>query len=205
MYKGSKDKPKRSYKRQVNGDGVSEEDKKKIWNEKWLLLEFDIPTNKMDYYISNYGRSKSVDKETGKINYPKGVILKQCNLRLLRIKLSNGTSPGIYIHKFVAENFVDKTSADQNCIMHLDGDKMNNNWRNLKWCTKSELFDFQRKLGWYDKKTNCKLTETQVISLKKKLKRGKTKKKILARQLGISLTQLKRIESGENWGEIKID
>jgi len=38
-----------------------------------------------------------------------------------------------------------------------------------------------------------------------KLKRGKTKLYKIAKEFGITHTQLNRIRSGENWGHIKID
>jgi len=53
--------------------------------------------------------------------------------------------------------------------------------------------------------TNAKLTESEVIRLKKKLKRGKNKLYKLAKEFGITHTQLNRIRSGENWGHVKID
>ena len=53
------------------------------------------------------------------------------------------------------------------------------------------------------KKGGKKLTASKVKLLKDCLRKGKTKKKILAKQFGISMTQVKRIERGENWKEIK--
>jgi len=53
--------------------------------------------------------------------------------------------------------------------------------------------------------TNAKLTETQVIRLKKKLKRGKNPLYKIAREFGITHTQLNRIRRGENWGHVKVE
>ena len=47
------------------------------------------------------------------------------------------------------------------------------------------------------------MTETRVALLKKRLLEKKTKRKILARNFGISEMQVKRIERGENWGYVK--
>ena len=52
--------------------------------------------------------------------------------------------------------------------------------------------------------TNAKLSETDVIRLKKKLRRGKNKLYKLAKEFGITHTQLNRIRSGENWGHVTI-
>ena len=53
---------------------------------------------------------------------------------------------------------------------------------------------------------SAKLTETQVIRLKKKLfdPNRRTRLKILAKQFGVSEMQLHRIKTGENWGHIKV-
>jgi hypothetical protein len=52
---------------------------------------------------------------------------------------------------------------------------------------------------------NAKLSETDVIRLKKKLKRSKNKLYKIAKEFGITHTQLNRIRSGENWGHIHVD
>jgi len=51
-----------------------------------------------------------------------------------------------------------------------------------------------------------KLTVTKVIHIKKMLlnPNRKTRLKIIAKQFGISETHVRRIESGENWGHIKV-
>ena len=53
--------------------------------------------------------------------------------------------------------------------------------------------------------TNAKLTETQVIRLKKKLIRGKNPLYKIAKEFGITHTQLNRIRRGENWGHVKVE
>ena len=50
-----------------------------------------------------------------------------------------------------------------------------------------------------------KLTETDVIRLKKKIQRGKNPLYKIAKEFGITHTQLNRIRKGENWGHIAID
>ncbi|MHA7843264.1 MAG: hypothetical protein ACX93I_08095 [Winogradskyella sp.] len=50
----------------------------------------------------------------------------------------------------------------------------------------------------------AKLSENNVRLIKKMLKNPnrKTRLKMIAKQFGISTTQLKRIETGENWGHV---
>jgi transcriptional regulator with PAS, ATPase and Fis domain len=52
---------------------------------------------------------------------------------------------------------------------------------------------------------NYKLTESKVIMIKKMLRSDKNRLKMIAKQFGITHTQLNRIRSGENWGHVKLD
>ena len=73
--------------------------------------------------------------------------------------------------------------------------------------TQDELYEHHRKNPNYKKGVirNAKLTETDVMRLKKKLSRSKNKLYLIAKEFGITHTQLNRIRSGENWGHIKIE
>ena len=95
-------------------------------------------------------------------------------------------------------------------VIHLDFDNYNNHYKNLKWVNQKELTAHQIKHGVYEKEnrkvaSHVKMNESKVRLLKKRLKEGKTKRKILARSFGITETQLKRIERGENWGQVKLE
>ena len=52
-----------------------------------------------------------------------------------------------------------------------------------------------------------KLTETQVKLIKRKINdpNRKTRMKIIAKRYGVSVMQLYRIKSGENWGSVTPD
>ncbi|MCK5908181.1 MAG: HNH endonuclease, partial [Flavobacteriales bacterium] len=90
--------------------------------------------------------------------------------------------------------------------------KTNNKHGNLKWASKTEKEEHHKTNPAYlnyDRRgiiRNAKLTETEVIRLKKFLKRNpNTRLKVIAKQYGITHTQLNRIKNGVNWGHIKID
>jgi hypothetical protein len=184
--------------------------------EQWKEYEIEVP-GKVRYAISNLGRIKSF---TSNIN--EGRLLKPVNndgfpyFRYARQINNKKKIYGHAIHKMVAELFIPKTSDDQTYVIHLDYDKTNNVVTNLKWVTYKEMREHgykspfvaegrKRAFEKYGPK-NSKLTETEVIRLKKKLldPNRKTRLKILAKQFGVTEMQLYRIKSGENWGHIKV-
>ena len=172
-----------------------------IW--KPLCIE-NMATNEK-YEISNYGRIKSY-----KVNKEDGIIIAGSCLKgykILNIKLKSEKRTTKYIHKLVAECFIPKDDILQHYVIHLDFDKINNHVENLKWVTKETMFAHQKINPNYKRGAinYSKLSETDVIRLKKKLKRGKNKLYKLAKEFGITHTQLNRIRSGENWGHVKID
>lgn len=182
---------------------------KSHWNERWKFVITDLPTRNTYYYISDYGRIKSVDKESKSERIIKGSKGSR-GLRTLSVKQRGGPNWSCYIHKFVAQSFVPKPSEDHIFPKHIDGDKSNNHYKNLIWITKEELHQqFSETMSnlkrGNPKGDHVKLTESKVRLLKQRLKEGKTKKKILARSFNISYMQLNRIERGENWGHVTLD
>lgn len=176
------------------------------WNEQWKPIVFDDKISEaFSFKISNYGRIIDCNGNEEKlmkkhfINGYQTIPLKQ---------KENGKSTSRYVHKLVAEHFLDK--GDGVYVIHLDYDKKNNRVENLKWATKREKElhqfsnpEFQRIMSRNVPKT-AKLTETRVKLIKRKLNdpNRKTRLKILAKQFGVSEMQLHRIKTGENWGYV---
>ncbi|MGQ1890697.1 NUMOD4 domain-containing protein [Thermophagus sp. OGC60D27] len=185
------------------------------WNEEWKEIPFQKGALRKRYAISNYGRvvSFSADDRSD-AQLVKGGVIKGYKTLPLR---PFGRSRTLYIHKLVAELFLKKKSEMQKYVIHLDFNKCNNYVENLAWADKKEMFkhqqknpsvvDGRKKLKASRRCEGGKLTDTQVMLLKKKITdpNRKTKLKIIARQFGISEIQLHRIKRGENWGHIKID
>jgi hypothetical protein len=181
-----------------------------LWTEKWTPIVIDVEGVEKPprYEVSNFGRLRSFQ------NNVKGEIIKGSVIqgyKSLNIRLPKGKSFNRYVHKLIAENFVEKPSIDHKFVIHLDFDKQSNHYKNLKWATKDEMVA-HNKLNPavinkpIPKRTkNYKLTETKVIMIKKMLQHDNTRLKMIAKQFGITHTQLNRIRSGENWGYVKID
>jgi len=182
--------------------------------EEWKVIPFPPEALRKTYSISNFGRllSYTDEPETGK--------LMKCGLvggyPAFRPK-PFGKYKTYYVHRLVAEAFLNRPSDEHQYVIHLDFEKENNRVGNLKWATKEEMQQHQqnsplvlksreeRKLRKPQK--GHKLTATDVMRIKKMIfnPNRKTRMKIIAKQFGISEMQLYRIKNGENWGHVKVD
>lgn len=179
---------------------MGEYDTIETW-KKLIILDLDA---REKYEISNFGRLRSFKKTSA------GYILKNTKLKgyqALVVKLKNQKNTTKYIHKLVAEHFIPKDSPLQKHVIHLDFVKDNNHISNLLWVTRQTMFAHQKinpnyKRGFI---SNAKLTENDVIKLKLKLIRGDNKPNSLAKEFGITHTQLNRIRKGENWAHVKVE
>lgn len=175
--------------------------------EKWSLIEFNKPTRNTNYYISNLGRVKSESKLSGNNKLLKtrpdhrGFITAS-------VKLQDGFGC-IYVHKEVAKAFIKPKSDEHVYVIHPTHKRDQNRFDQIKWVTEADwkLYIKERKKVFGFKSPpgggNKKLTEAQVALIKKSLLAGKTRKKMLAKRFGVSSTQIKRIETGENWPKVQ--
>lgn len=179
------------------------------WDERWMLIEAKAATKTKDYYFSDYGRLKSIDKSTENESLLNGSRTIQ-NFLQINLKLKDNIRQGFYVHKLVGGAFVDKQREDQKFLIHLDRDNFNNRFKNLRWMNQREMTDFQIENGVYHhenrkRSVNYKMNPARVKLLKIRLKEGKTKKKILAKSFGITVEQLRKIEKGIDWKYVTID
>jgi DNA-binding Xre family transcriptional regulator len=181
-----------------------------FWNEKWIDIPFPEVENPPLYKVSNYGRLKSFQNDPLEGDIIGGSKIQ--GYKSLNIRAKGNKSLNRYVHKLVAEFFVSKDeNVDRKFVLHLDHDKLNNHWENLKWATRDEMTLHNRENPAVidrviPKRTkNYKLTESKVIMIKKMLRSDKNRLKMIAKQFGITHTQLNRIRSGENWGQVKLE
>lgn len=181
------------------------------WNEDWNIVKFKGLNDKEIYQISNYGRIRIYKPVSGNWKILKSANVKGYKYFTFKSDIDWKHKITKPVHRLVAEMFCEKPSIHHNFVIHLNYVKDNNYYKNLQWCTQIELTEHNKKnpnvLNSRKKGviTNAKLSETDVIRLKLKLKRGKNKLYKIAKEFGITHTQLNRIRSGENWGHIKID
>jgi len=178
--------------------------------EKWVKLDYSEIHSDEKFEISNYGKIKSfrTGRKGGKII--KGSILTGYNILVLKLK--NERKRTFFVHKIVADFFIKKNNENDNYVIHKDYNRNNNYYKNLEWVDKEGMYAHRKADPDYHTKKikNSKLSEEDVRNIKIKIRDGNKGGKRLvyvhiAREFGITLTQLKRIENGENWSHVTID
>lgn len=116
------------------------------------------------------------------------------------------------IHKMVAEAFLPKPAKGKKIVIHLDFNKENNKVNNLQWATQQETANHARKnpaviaaraeARSRPTRTNSKLTEKNVVRIKKLLAQKKTLR-LIASQFGVTDMQIYRIKTGQNWASVQ--
>ena len=92
------------------------------------------------YMISNYGRVKSLErivicKNHSAKKYKEKIMKERYHNGYAIINLwKNGQMKRYYIHRLVAAHFVENPK-EYNIVNHIDGNKTNNYYENLEWCT----------------------------------------------------------------------
>lgn len=95
-----------------------------IESEEWKEINPNIVNDSKGYFVSSLGRIKT----------PKGKISNIDVRTHATVNIGNKT---YYLHRIIAETFVPNTE-NKPVVIHIDGNKLNNNMNNLKWATKSE-------------------------------------------------------------------
>jgi hypothetical protein len=176
------------------------------WNEKWERIDFPEFDNQIHYEISNYGRIKSFQ------NTDEGVLIHGSLIQgyqSLNVRFQN-KSVNHYIHKLVAKHFCQQNSPKDTFVIHLDYNKLDNRADNLQWADRSKVTEHNKNNPSVINRLipirtkNYKLTEGKVMLIKQMLRSDKSRLKMIAKQFGITHTQLNRIRSVENWKQVKL-
>ena len=178
-------------------------------NEVWKDYSKNTWRNVEIFKISNFGRVLRF-----KYN-PEGEFMKLYSLGnyfVFTCVKKDGKSNLIYVHRAVASLFLEQDET-RPIVIHKNFDKKDNFYTNLQYVNRSELTCHNLKnplviasklKARYNPKYS-KLSPGKVKMIKRKIfdPNRKTRMRLIAKQFGISVMQLYRIKSGENWGHIK--
>ncbi len=173
-----------------------------IVKERWRTIK-DYP----DYKISNQGNVKRA-KVSYKNKTPIGKVLKPANngngylfVELFKYKKREL----VYIHKLVAEAFIGKRPK-KNQINHKDANKSNNCYKNLEYVTCSENMKHIFRLGLMslpgEKNPLSKLTDKDVLKIRRLHSTGKYYHRELAEMFNVSRSNIGSIINKKRWTHI---
>lgn len=161
------------------------------------------------YQVSNFGNVRSLKRSgyqhgNSKQTF-KGRVLKQYlgEKGYYSITLSkDNKQKKIQVHRLVAMTFIDNPYKKPQ-INHIDGIKTNNKAENLEWCTGSENMKHAFKIGLQslsgEKNTMAKLTNNEVVLIRKCLKTGLFTQKEIANIFGVARRTITDINLNKTW------
>ncbi len=120
---------------------------------------------------------------------------------------SNGRRWYVRVHTLVALHFVENCQPDKyDTVNHKDGNKLNNWYSNLEWCTRGMNMSHAFKIGLADfngeKSCMAKLRNEDVLDMRAKYATGNYTQKQLAAPYGISRRHVSDILNRVNWKHI---
>jgi len=167
--------------------------------ERWAMIDLDLPTEQI-YQVSNFGRIRNRNQKILQGSIIQGY--RTLNIRIQRAHRN------FYVHKLVAQYFCEQKSPENRFVIHQDYDKMNNRHDNLKWVSRTQLTEHNKLNPAILNKNipttakHYKLNRSKVLIIKQLIRSGKSRPKMIAKQFGITSTQVTRIKKGENWKNV---
>jgi transposase len=157
-----------------------------------------------DYYISEEGEVFS--KKRGALKKLKSHIDTSRYYRI-GLKDLNGKERKYLIHRLVAITYLDNPKKLK-FVNHKDGDKYNNHFSNLEWCTFQENMKHAYSTGLKDNigqnNGKTKLSDLEVITIYKDLLDGYRVCDI-AKKYKVTRSCIGKIKRGENWPHLLKD
>lgn len=185
-------------------------------NLNTLCEEWKIISSFPDYQISNFGRVETLQR---KLRYTHSVTgnehFRLSVSKLLKIQYNNVTGykfcqlykdKKMYnctIHRLVALTFV-SVQEGKDFVNHIDGNKHNNIFTNLEWCTNEYNHEHATKTGliaFGSRVSTSVLNENSVLAIRKMINEGFSHTKI-ASLFGVSRSAISLIHEGVTWNRI---
>ena len=158
-----------------------------IDGEIWSLID-----NK-NSFISNFGRSWSLFSN----NHKKERIIKGYKaVSIHRKQVSKNNKRFVFIHRAVALAFV-PNPLNKPQVNHLDGNRLNNHYSNLEWCTQEENFAHAKEIGLI----KPKLTTITIEQIKILTMLGANPKE-LAKLYSVTDTTIRNVVQNKTWTQL---
>jgi len=164
----------------------------------------DIPGYEKLYAITDDGQVWSYGNRIGSSS--SGKFISQCGLnhKYLRVALfKNKKRKNWLVHQLVVMTYIGP--VNKLTVNHIDGNKLNNQLKNLEIISRSE----NTKHGWKngliktrygEKNGNVKLKKHQVLSIKKL--RGQKSQRELAKMFEVSQGTIYKVQKNKTWVNI---
>lgn len=172
--------------------------------EEWKQIQ-DLPVDY--YYVSSKGRIKTVDHIDCLGRKKKGHVVKQSfdkyGYKRLTFHLAVSGKEVFcnkLIHRLVAIAFID--NPENLCqVNHIDGDKTNNDVKNLEWCTAKQNVQHSittglRKTG--EDTRQARFTNAEVLNIRNLLANGVSQAQI-AKMYKCPYSTIKNIARKRSW------
>jgi hypothetical protein len=156
------------------------------------------------YEVSNVGLVRNV---AGLVLRPRTIGRDRGPSGYLAVTLYRGPPrrPNMrYVHRLVAEAFIGPRPIGYE-LNHKDGNKTNNDWRNLEWVTRSDNQNHAIAIGLKtdhgEGSPNAKLSTDEVRAIRALSTCGFTQRK-LAAAFGVAQSQIGQIVRREHWRRV---
>jgi len=157
------------------------------------------------YKVSNLGRVKSLPRN-GTIKTERVLVQKIAWNKRKQIALNKDDKRKSYcVHRLVAKAFLG-LPKEKHEVNHIDGNPQNNEVSNLEWVTKSDNIKHAYRIGLKSLKGEShnqnKLTEKQVLKIRKLYAEKKYNTVELAKKFKVCRPNISLIVNRKNWSHI---
>ncbi|MEC5156571.1 hypothetical protein RCH13_000466 [Chryseobacterium sp. MP_3.2] len=190
---------------------------KRTSDEIQMINEVQKAIDDLNAKIKLLGKKDKESAELSKLRSNRDAEIQKRKKINTHINKERALNIGFLVHKMVAELFLEvPQNNSQTFVIHKDFDKKNNVFTNLEYADQQTLTErsdsHPNNVAYNFKKEflepalrvkNSKLKDSEVLFIKKRLKKGVCNKK-LAKRFGISEMQIHRIKTGENWNHVQL-
>lgn len=146
------------------------------------------------YEISSSGHVRSLHGM-----YPRLLAISLLPSGYCHVKLSkNKKSKTIYLHRLIAEHFVDNPEGKPH-VNHKDRDPTNNDYSNLEWVTPKENKEHSARLG----TKFTKLSPDDVLEIRRLRREEHLTYQKIGERFGVVRSTISEIINGNRWTHVK--